>query len=265
MSEAIVMEVSNLKIDWFNEYLEIELLDTNFEGVVATLGEKEGHKLYNVKDRDIISVELIRDIIDKQQKLNNELLAYQNEILYFIEYVFDASFKMIEVSNQTRIDYDLLQNLIINEMSLRKRIKEIECTLFKLASKKIEQKFGEGQYVLVSLHPGGQYAIAYKVVIFQIGSDSHGAPVFRYDLHLYIMKFSNKYTVFYIEEDRVIDTINYSQYINSLNFPVSAIFSENWKSANIQLTNGTMTMDFGRFAIVKPQNWKGLKLEDIIM
>ena len=36
MSEAIVMEVSNLKIDWFNEYLEIEfpvILGTELEKI----------------------------------------------------------------------------------------------------------------------------------------------------------------------------------------------------------------------------------------
>jgi len=79
------------------------------------------------------------------------------------------------------------------------------------------------------------------------------------------MKFSNKYTVFHIEQDTVIDTIDETQYISSLNYPVAVIFSESWQSANIQLADGTiMALDFGRFGIVKPAVWYGIKLDEII-
>lgn len=274
-----LLEIINKNIDFQKNYIEFELLDTNFSNfakyispnIITFENEKNGAEL---------SATALTEWYNEQIETDARLTTYENEIsayaatismtVIFEKLDYPENFKE-QIAAEQIANYEVLKFLIDRELDIRKRMIIIIEELRAVASKKIEQIFGEGQYLeqysykLVALHPGGQYAITYKVEAFKIGNDdSHGEPIFRYDLHLHIMKFSNKYMVFHIEQDTVIDTINDLQYINSLNYPSSATFSENWQKANIQLTNGTMKMDFGRFGIVKPAVWYGIKLEDII-
>jgi len=192
---ARILEIVNLNIRWSEENIELDLLDTGFVSLVKTLGEAQGKRLGSIAAGDVLGIDLIQNISDRQAYIDLKLGEYQDEILAFLatpaglelisqptkgdmNLPFDSDYTLLKsFDTNTLVDYTLLEKIVKNEISLRKRRIDIERRLKILALLQLIKDFSS-QARVTKIHPGmriacfitgGEDSVSYS----QMGSYTH--------------------------------------------------------------------------------------------
>lgn len=268
-----LLEIINKNIDFQKNYIEFELLDTNFSNFAKYISPVVINLENEITGAELSStalIELYNELIGHHTRLKNyedEIAAYAlqelDKTITFERLEYSESFKE-KIAAEQIANYEVLQFLVLRAVDIRKRRIIIQESIFSLAYERIKKNLPSVSGNAIGLHPNGKYAIISDINYVKIGNDSHGAPIFRYDSVMKIYNFSNKYTNYTFEGEVLIDSTTMPDFVKHLVKPVSAIFSEDWQKATVQLSNKTTTMlDFGRFDIVKPNIWYGIKLDEI--
>lgn len=250
-----LLEIINKNIDFQKNYIEFELLDTNFSTFAKYISGKtvEAKDCFNGEE---VSFSALYELLTKLSYINSRLIEYEDDIsaysqnaiseqIVFERLEYPYSFRE-KIKAELAVTSEIMKWFVDRTLDIRKRMIIIENTLHFLAFKKIESKLILDNIVLLTLHSTSKLAVTKttkKIIDHFTEGNGHSEPVFRTTSILSIYSISDDLNVF-----KGLRNIEISSVIGdstTLEVPISFEFD----SENTPPQSGTVTTNFRTFTI----------------